>query len=66
MTQAISNWLLIKPNQLLQRMKIQLAALATALRPYSTYNFSVAAATGVGTGPFSTVITVNTPEAGMS
>lgn len=40
--------------------------LNNTLRPYSTYNFSVAAATGVGTGPFSPVITANTPEAGMS
>ena len=32
------------------------------LIPYATYNFSVAAATSVGTGPFSPVITVNTPE----
>ena len=40
--------------------------LNNTLRPYSTYNFSVAAATSVGTGPFSPVITVNTPEAGMS
>lgn len=32
------------------------------LIPYATYNFSVAAATRVGTGPFSPVITVNTPE----
>ena len=40
--------------------------LNNTLRPYSTYNFSVAAATSVGTGPFSHVITVNTPEAGTS
>ena len=32
------------------------------LIPYAMYNFSVAAATRVGTGPFSPFITVNTPE----
>lgn len=34
------------------------------LRPFSEYSFSVAASTGVGSGPFIEPVTINTPEAG--
>ena len=36
----------------------------TSLRPYTTYDCSIAAETSAGRGPFSSVITVRTDEAG--
>ena len=38
----------------------------TTLRPYRTYMCIVAAATSVGLGPFSTSVTVKTPEDGKN
>ena len=37
----------------------------TTLRPYTTYNCSIAAETSIGRGPFSSVITAQTDEAGI-
>ena len=37
----------------------------TSLKPYTTYECSVAAVTSAGRGPFSSAITVQTDEAGM-
>ena len=34
------------------------------LTPFTTYSFLIAASTSVGLGPFSTVLTVQTPEDG--
>lgn len=34
------------------------------LRPFTTYQFIIAASTSVGMGPFSTVFTHNTPQDG--
>jgi len=36
----------------------------SGLQPFSTYIFSVAASTSVGIGPFSTNISITTPETG--
>ena len=40
------------------------SATVTSLRPYTLYDCSIAAATSVGRGPFSSAITVRTDEAG--
>ena len=37
-----------------------------SLHPFTTYTFTVAAQTSVGTGPYTTSSTVMTPEDGMS
>ena len=37
----------------------------STLQPFTTYFCSIAASTSVGMGPFSTVITLQTPEDGM-
>lgn len=36
----------------------------TTLRPYTTYHCIIAASTSVGIGPFSTLVTLLTPEDG--
>ena len=38
----------------------------TTLRPYTTYRCIIAASTSVGMGPFSTVVTILTPEDGKT
>ena len=38
----------------------------TALKPFRTYDITIAAYTSVGTGPFSAVFTVATPQDGES
>ena len=38
----------------------------THLRPYTTYQCIIAASTSVGIGPFSTVVTIVTPEDGKA
>ena len=37
----------------------------TSLHPYYTYNCTIAAATFAGTGPFSSPVVIQLPEAGM-
>jgi len=34
------------------------------LQPFSTYTFAIAASTSIGIGPFSTNVSITTPEAG--
>ena len=38
----------------------------TTLRPYTTYQCIIAASTSVGIGPFSTIVTILTPEDGKT
>ena len=38
----------------------------TNLRPYTTYQCIIAASTSVGIGPFSTIVTILTPEDGKA
>ena len=42
-----------------------LTATITSLKPYTTYECSIAAVTSAGRGPFSSAITVQTDEAGI-
>ena len=40
----------------------QTSILIFSLLPFTSYDCYIAASTSVGTGPFSTILTVNTPE----
>ena len=42
-----------------------LSTTVTSLKPYTTYECSVAAETSAGRGPFSSAVTVETDEAGI-
>ena len=38
----------------------------SSLLPFTSYNFLIAASTSIGVGPFSRLLTLQTPEDGMS
>ena len=41
------------------------SATVTSLKPYTTYECSIAAETSAGRGPFNSAITIQTDEAGI-
>ena len=53
-------------GELFQLTSTTTSLTVTTLRPFTSYFCIIAASTSVGIGPFSTVITLQTPEDGMS
>ena len=51
--------------EMYQLLSVNNSITVLSLRPYTTYNFTIAAETAVGVGPFSGAYTVNTATDGM-
>ena len=55
----------VETGERLQLISQSQSVNVTGLTPYTTYLCIVAASTAIGPGPFSTQITIRTPEAGI-
>ena len=63
-TEYIINVSAVETGEDFQLISTNTSLTVTHLRPYTTYQCIIAASTSVGIGPFSTVVTVITPEDG--
>ena len=64
LTEYTINVSAVETGEDFQLISTNTSLIVTYLRPYTTYQCIIAASTSVGIGPFSTVVTVITPEDG--